>query len=1026
MTKRIFNALMALFLGGALVCCTNEGGGEGKKEDTGGQDPYEMEEMNLLELVGKAIDEYDANGKVSRVFIVAHRANTLEGYRNQVPDNSIPNIELAIKHGADMVELDVRPTKDNELVLMHNATIDATTNGKGTVSELTYEDILKYDMRKGSTPYKDASGKTVKVPTLKEALLACKDRIYVNLDIAGKNVPVGKLVRIIEECGMEHQVMLYTGGDAALAREYQYKNMDIAVHPHISAPGDVQNFSSFPGALLFQYSNTSIYENKIPDFGVQVHSRGYASYTNLLDSYDKAIRDNKDYAYLDKFIASGTDFVQTDICELVDEYLAEKGLRGELSSGGGEGGDTPGQDVELSEGQIQALLPEGRTWIAGDAIGVFTDCDDNLQYILKDGAGTASGVFEGKMSENAEVLCAYYPYSKTAGDDMSSLSITLPGEVSGSPAKLYTASYSGSQLKFIDKLAHVKIRLQDIAGSSYADMPVSKVTLTASRALVGELSVDAATSSVSLVKGSADITFNLPDARFSDGLVAEASVYSSGIKGGDRISVQFDLGGTAVSTAFDAARGTSEGDDYVITLSASDFVPKIEVLWTYGGQGVLDKFQGQTPAIDGQGNVYFTASSSTELYKLSPEGKLLWHKDIGFTGSQNTHPAIEEDGSVIYAHGGNGGKGAVRAFNQDGTTKWSFASGQFFANNGTPAPNFNVSMPAVGSKCIYVGNAGTSGSVLSIDKATGQRVAYVANVDGSGGPSGGVYSGLAVTKGGQVAWFANYGMFTADRTLLDSPALTNATFGKYVPWGQRIGYSWAWKNSASGVACSTYNGKNIVACVGIEGTTSGTYKMHVIGAEAVSGTSAPAASGKEGFLFEYVLDNIVQHDNGGITVGARGEFIVSLKGEPASICAVNPDGTLAYKHEFNGFKDVVGAVAVDNNGYVHVLVDQPGTYFILKPDYAAHTCEVVVSADLYKTAVAAGVKVGSATQTRCWASPMIGDDGRMYAAVEFHNSWNDRYGMLLCLTYADVKGYCKTSSWPMKGGGPRHDGNQKL
>jgi len=288
------------------------------------EDPVEVEtRLTLAQLFDKQIGKQKDGTPRDRIFIVAHRANTRYGTLNSVPDNSIPGIECAIKYGADMVELDVRPTKDKELVLMHNATIDASTTGKGEVSNYTYEELMQFDMRKGSSaPYRDADGKTVKIPTLKEALLACKDKIYVNLDI--KDAPVGKLVRIIKECGMEGQVMLYTGGSVELATEYQYADVDIQVHPYINSASDIDKFKALPGAKLFQYGY-DLYASKNLEIGREIRAKGFLSYSNMLN-YDAQIASNN-FKMLDAFIACESDFIQTDYVELVDKYLKQKGLR---------------------------------------------------------------------------------------------------------------------------------------------------------------------------------------------------------------------------------------------------------------------------------------------------------------------------------------------------------------------------------------------------------------------------------------------------------------------------------------------------------------------------------------------------------------------------------------------------------------------------------------------------------------------------------------------------------------------------
>lgn len=131
---------------------------------------------------------------------------------------NVINSELA---GADMVELDVRTTKDGQLVLMHNETVNETTTGVGAVSFLTLEQIKSFDMVRYGKVYKDEQNNVAKVPTLLEALKATKDKIYVNLDLAGKNNVPAKVLEVIHEAGVEDQVMLFASGDIA---EYQKLN----------------------------------------------------------------------------------------------------------------------------------------------------------------------------------------------------------------------------------------------------------------------------------------------------------------------------------------------------------------------------------------------------------------------------------------------------------------------------------------------------------------------------------------------------------------------------------------------------------------------------------------------------------------------------------------------------------------------------------------------------------------------------------------------------------------------------------
>ena len=61
------------------------------------------------------------------------------------PENSLSAIGACVGAGVEVIEVDVRETSDGKLVLVHDATIDRTTDGKGYVSQLTYEEIRLYD-----------------------------------------------------------------------------------------------------------------------------------------------------------------------------------------------------------------------------------------------------------------------------------------------------------------------------------------------------------------------------------------------------------------------------------------------------------------------------------------------------------------------------------------------------------------------------------------------------------------------------------------------------------------------------------------------------------------------------------------------------------------------------------------------------------------------------------------------------------------------------------------------------------------
>src|SRR5271170_2091058 len=70
---------------------------------------------------------------LKKVMVIAHRGEHLKH-----PENTMPAFQAAIDAGADFFELDVRTTSDGRLVLMHDRTVDRTTNGTGAVREMTF------------------------------------------------------------------------------------------------------------------------------------------------------------------------------------------------------------------------------------------------------------------------------------------------------------------------------------------------------------------------------------------------------------------------------------------------------------------------------------------------------------------------------------------------------------------------------------------------------------------------------------------------------------------------------------------------------------------------------------------------------------------------------------------------------------------------------------------------------------------------------------------------------------------------
>lgn len=122
------------------------------------------------------------------------------------PENTLEAFELAAKMGADGVELDVQLTRDGEVVVIHDETIDRVCNGRGLVKEYTLEELKTFSVNRPHPEYADA-----KIPTLKEVYeLLAPTGLKVNVELkTGYFFYPGieeKVLEIAKEMNMEEKV----------------------------------------------------------------------------------------------------------------------------------------------------------------------------------------------------------------------------------------------------------------------------------------------------------------------------------------------------------------------------------------------------------------------------------------------------------------------------------------------------------------------------------------------------------------------------------------------------------------------------------------------------------------------------------------------------------------------------------------------------------------------------------------------------------------------------------------------------
>jgi len=139
-----------------------------------------------------------AQAKLQHIMVIAHR-----GAHEGAPSNTLLSLKAAIDLGIDYVECDIRTTADHKLVIMHNATVDATTNGKGAIREMTLKQILQLDA--GIKVGPQFAG--TKVPTLAEMLRMASGKIEIYADT--KDASPAALLGALKKYGMLSHTVIF-------------------------------------------------------------------------------------------------------------------------------------------------------------------------------------------------------------------------------------------------------------------------------------------------------------------------------------------------------------------------------------------------------------------------------------------------------------------------------------------------------------------------------------------------------------------------------------------------------------------------------------------------------------------------------------------------------------------------------------------------------------------------------------------------------------------------------------------------
>ncbi len=261
-----------------------------------------------------------------KVLVACHRGD----WRNW-PENSLAAIESVIGMGADIVELDLALTSDSVLVVCHDRTLNRTTTGRGLIAEIPYDSVQRCFLKSGH-----GVATAHRMPTLREALEVCKDRIVVNID---KGYQYYDLVQALsEELGVTGQLLIKGKSPvedvAAKFSSYEHNMMYMPIIDILKPKGQ---------ALFAEYRDKGItplayevcwseYTPEVEACMREVISGGSKLWVNSLwptlngGLCDDAAFEGDPAEVYGKLVDMGATMIQTDRPELLISYLRSRGL----------------------------------------------------------------------------------------------------------------------------------------------------------------------------------------------------------------------------------------------------------------------------------------------------------------------------------------------------------------------------------------------------------------------------------------------------------------------------------------------------------------------------------------------------------------------------------------------------------------------------------------------------------------------------------------------------------------------------
>lgn len=258
------------------------------------------DKLYLTKIQKQQLSEWFSPKGMDRTIIAAHRGGRqIAGY----PENAIETFEYVLSHTPAIMECDVEMTSDSILILLHDNSLDRTTTGSGKIKETPWSIVAPLRL---IDDYGDTTN--FEVPTLEEALMWCKGKTVLELDVK-RGVPFERVIQAVEKAKVEDYVVIITYNIDDAQKVYQ-------LNPKLMISVSIRNFdelkrmqnAGIPFQNLIAFTGTRMSPTRLYQ---DIEAAGALTILGTLGNLDRKAAANGDEFYL-KWVEKGVHILATD------------------------------------------------------------------------------------------------------------------------------------------------------------------------------------------------------------------------------------------------------------------------------------------------------------------------------------------------------------------------------------------------------------------------------------------------------------------------------------------------------------------------------------------------------------------------------------------------------------------------------------------------------------------------------------------------------------------------------------------